>query len=213
MDLITAKPGFEFIGGPVCLDLTNTVRGVRGERSCRETLTSYSDLVFWSQQAGLVTEGEAEEVLHIAEQDEKGAGAVLLRATRLREAIYHIFTALIAGREPAGSDLNTLNREVRKGTIGASVIRTTDGFAWEWRKEEHMLDQMLGALARSAATLLISTEWSLVRQCANATRCQWLFVDTTKNHSRQWCRTAVCGNKVRARRHRERQRNETAIAE
>ncbi|MBO0779851.1 MAG: CGNR zinc finger domain-containing protein [Ktedonobacteraceae bacterium] len=72
---------------------------------------------------------------------------------------------------------------------------------------------MLGPLARSAATLLTSARWRLVRQCANATRCQWLFVDTTKNHRRQWCRVAVCGNNVRVRLHRERRRNETAPVE
>ncbi|MBO0795594.1 MAG: ABATE domain-containing protein, partial [Ktedonobacteraceae bacterium] len=164
MDPTNSKPGFEFIGGEVCLDLTNTVRGVRGERSHRETLTSYGDLVSWSRQAGLVTESEAEELRSRAEHNEEEGRCVLLRATTLREAIYHLFTALVAGRQPAESDLDTLNRELREGTTGAGVIRTTDGFVWEWRKEEHTLGQMLGPLARSAATLLTSARWRLVRQ-------------------------------------------------
>lgn len=209
----TAKPGFEFIGGEVCLDLTNTVRGVRGEHFAKETLSSYSDLVAWSQQASLVTESEAEELQQRAARDEEEASLVLLRTTTLREAIYRVFTALIVGSQPAESDLDILNRELKKGTAGASIVCSREGFAWEWRKEEHSLDQMLGPLARSAASLLTSARWDQVRQCANVTRCQWLFVDTTRNHRRQWCRVAVCGSSVRVRLHRERRRTETAPVE
>jgi predicted RNA-binding Zn ribbon-like protein len=208
MDTITSKTPqethFEFISGHVCLDLTNTVGGApRGQRE-REDLTRYTDLVSWSQQANLVTENEAEVLLRKAARNEGEALAVLRRAQTLREAIYHIFTALIAGQQPVGSDLETLNKELRKGTIGASLMLTQDSFEWKWGKEEDALDSMLGPIARSAATLLTSDERTLVRQCANA-RCEWLFVDATKNHRRQWCRTTVCGNNVRVRRHRQRQ--------
>ena len=37
-------------------------------------------------------------------------------------------------------------------------------------------------------------------------RCGWLFVDTSKNHSRRWCSMAGCGNRAKARRHSERRR-------
>jgi predicted RNA-binding Zn ribbon-like protein len=208
MDTITSKTPqethFEFIGGHVCLDLTNTVAGApRGQRE-REDLTRYTDLVSWSQQANLVTENEAEVLRRKAARNEGEALAVLRRAHTLREAIYHIFTALIAGKPPVGSDLETLNKELRKGTIGASLMLTQDSFEWKWGKEEDALDSMLGPIARSAAILLTSDERTLVRQCANAP-CEWLFVDATKNHRRQWCRTTVCGNNVRVRRHRQRQ--------
>ncbi len=209
MNPITSKTSpetrFEFIGESVCLDFTNTVGGVRGGHF-REGLTRYTDLVRWSRQAELVNERDAEMLLRKAERDEGEAADVLSRAYLLREAIYHIFAALIVGEPPDKAHLETLNRELRKGTTGASVILTADGFRWEWRKEEDALDQMLEPLARSAATLLVSAERNLVRQCANE-RCERLFVDTTKNHGRQWCTTG-CGNKVRVRKHRQRQRDE-----
>jgi predicted RNA-binding Zn ribbon-like protein len=103
-------------------------------------------------------------------------------------------------------DLEILNKELEKGITGARVIPTVSGFAWEWRKQKGVLDCMLGPLARSAATLLTSAERPLVRQCESAS-CSWLFVDTTKNHSRVWCRAMICGNKDRARRYRQRQRS------
>ena len=86
------------------------------------------------------------------------------------------------------------------------VVVTADGFGLEWRKEADAFDQMLAPVVRSATTLLTSAERQLVRECANE-QCHWLFVDTTKNHRRRWCRTTGCGNVMRVRKHRERQSN------
>jgi predicted RNA-binding Zn ribbon-like protein len=36
--------------------------------------------------------------------------------------------------------------------------------------------------------------------------CGWLFLDTTRNHSRRWCSSRDCGNRDRARRHYTRSR-------
>lgn len=201
-----AQAGFEFIGGSVCLDFVNTVHGIR-EGFSYEGLTRYADLVSWSRQADLLTASEAETLRCKAQHDRGEARLILGRASLLREAIYHICTALIAGTQPAGTDLEALNAELRRGTAEASIILTTDGLRWEWGQEEGSLDQMLGPLARSAALLLTSAEAKLIRQCAN-THCGWLFVDKTKNHGRQYCRTNICGNKVRVQRHRQRLRNE-----
>ena len=201
---------YAFIGGAVCLDFTNTVSGVRGGRS-HDDLISYAALVSWSQRAGLVTESEAEALRRKAASEETEAAVVLWRAHALREAIYHLFTALLADKQPSDSDLETFNRELERGTSGATLVLTSDGLQWVWRKQGG-LDQMLGPLARSAATLLTSTERHLVRQCANP-RCGWFFVDTTRNHSRHWCRTAVCGNNVRVRRHRHRQPVQSTLKE
>jgi predicted RNA-binding Zn ribbon-like protein len=30
--------------------------------------------------------------------------------------------------------------------------------------------------------------------------CRWLFLDTSKNHTRRWCNMRVCGNRMKARR-------------
>ena len=35
-------------------------------------------------------------------------------------------------------------------------------------------------------------------------QCRWLFIDRSKNHSRQWCESATCGNRQRVRRFRDR---------
>lgn len=44
-----------------------------------------------------------------------------------------------------------------------------------------------------------------LRHCANE-ECQWMILDTTRNGSRTWCHSTLCGNKMRVRRFRARER-------
>jgi predicted RNA-binding Zn ribbon-like protein len=41
-------------------------------------------------------------------------------------------------------------------------------------------------------------------KCCDNEQCQWLFIDHSKNRSRQWCESATCGNRQRVRRFRHR---------
>lgn len=198
------EPEFDFIGGDLCLDFANTVGGLPPDSITQDRLTSYPRLVTWSQQANLMSEREAHTLLDKAERAPVEAAAVLERAYVLREAIFSIFAAVARGTQPTESDLDLLNSELERGMAGARVVITAEGFGLEWRKEEGDLDQMLAPVARSAAMLLTSAERQLVRKCANEL-CRWLFVDTTKNHRRRWCKTTGCGNVMRVRKHRERQ--------
>jgi predicted RNA-binding Zn ribbon-like protein len=36
--------------------------------------------------------------------------------------------------------------------------------------------------------------------------CGWLYLDTTRNHSRRWCSMELCGNAAKSRRHAARSR-------
>src|SRR5713226_10663 len=56
---------FEFTGGLLCLDFTNTLED-RPSDHPRELLNSYSDLVSWSQQARILEDQEAQQLLEEA---------------------------------------------------------------------------------------------------------------------------------------------------
>jgi len=43
-------------------------------------------------------------------------------------------------------------------------------------------------------------------QMCNGDNCGWLFIDSSKNHSRRWCDMRDCGNRAKIRRHRLRQK-------
>jgi predicted RNA-binding Zn ribbon-like protein len=85
------------------------------------------------------------------------------------------------------------------------VIRNESGFTWGWDKQSDALDRMLWPVARSAADLLTSDHLNRVHQCGGKD-CTWLFVDTSRNHSRQWCDMGDCGNRAKARRFYQRTR-------
>jgi predicted RNA-binding Zn ribbon-like protein len=201
---VKIEPEFDFIGGHLCLDFVNTFGGLPLDSLSQERLTSYPDLIAWSCQASLMSDSEANHLLSKAVSAGAEAAAILDRALALREAIFRIFVAVTLDTQPTESDLVLLNRELERGMAGAQVMVTPNGYSWEWRKEQQAFDQMLGPIARSAAMLLTSDERKLVRKCACAD-CRWLYVDTTKNHSRQWCKSTSCGNRARVRRHREKQ--------
>ena len=44
-----------------------------------------------------------------------------------------------------------------------------------------------------------------LRRCAND-QCGWMILDSTRNGTRIWCHSTLCGNKMRVRRFRARQR-------
>lgn len=60
-----------------------------------------------------------------------------------------------------------------------------------------------GVLAAAAARLAVEDRLGRVKICP-ADDCRWAFYDTSKNQSRQWCSMKVCGNRAKARNHRER---------
>ncbi len=197
-----AADQFSLIGGALCLDFTNTAGGLRG-RETQEYLSSYSDLMRWSHQAGLLATDEADRLAREALRRSEEAAGVFARAIALREAIYGIFTALLAGSDPDARDVATLNAELARALGRLLLAHSPDGFAWQWASEPGALDSVLWRIARSAADLLLSPAVTRLRQCASDT-CGWLFIDTTKNRSRRWCDMRGCGNRVKARRHRAR---------
>jgi hypothetical protein len=60
-----------------------------------------------------------------------------------------------------------------------------------------------GVIAAAAARLAVEDRLGRVKICP-ADDCRWAFYDTSKNQSRQWCSMKVCGNRAKARNHRER---------
>jgi predicted RNA-binding Zn ribbon-like protein len=54
-------------------------------------------------------------------------------------------------------------------------------------------------LALRVEALMTSERLQALRECGNR-ECRWLFLDTSKNHTRRWCDMKVCGNRIKARR-------------
>lgn len=198
---------YQLIGGALCLDLCNTVGGTR-EGIARENLHSYEHFLEWCKQAGVVSDPEAATLQQEQMRNPGQSAEVLNRVVELREAIYRIFMALARQGTPAQPDLAILNGELERSLKRLQVSSEPNGkgFAWTWAKDHMTLDYPLGPLAHSAADLLIAQGGCCrIRQC-HADNCGWLFVDSSKNHSRCWCDMRDCGNRAKVRRHRQKRR-------
>ena len=194
----------KLLGGRLSLDFANTADWHASDHPV-EFLTSYSDLVVWSQHVGILTDHQAQRLLKKAARRPEDANAVLERAIALREAIYRIFSAISRGGPPQAADLAAFNAELSGALAQSRIVSTAEGFAWDWAGAEDTLDQMLWPVMHDAAGLLTSEELDRVGQCA-ADRCGWLFLDTSRNRSRRWCSMEDCGNRAKARRYYERKR-------
>jgi len=84
-------------------------------------------------------------------------------------------------------------------------IYTRDGYETRQRRSIDQPDQLLAAIAASAAQLLGGDDLSLVKACQNP-QCVLFFYDTTKNHARRWCSMAACGNRAKVAAHYQRAR-------
>jgi predicted RNA-binding Zn ribbon-like protein len=137
------------------------------------------------------------------------AAAALDRAIELRAVIYRTFSALAARRQPRPRDLVALNGALRDVLPRLELRPSAGGLEWAWASTRDELDWMLWSIVRSAADLLTSQDLGRVRECARQ-GCDWLFVDTSKNHSRRWCSMDLCGSRVKARRYYRRRKDRDA---
>jgi predicted RNA-binding Zn ribbon-like protein len=211
----TEVENLKLIGGRLCLDFVNTVGGrrVQAEKQlrrdyrqiCGDKLGEYADLVHWGEHAGALTAAEARGLLREAETRPEEAGAVFARALRLREAIYRIFKSQIAGWKIDAADVELVNRELTNARSHDRLRLTGGRFRWGWDGSREALDYLLWVITRSAAELLTSDEVLRVRECGGES-CGWLFFDTSRNRSRQWCVMQDCGNLAKVRRFRTRQK-------
>lgn len=201
-------PMFEFTGNHLCLDFCNTVHDRTTEP--REMLNCYENLLAWGEQARLVTPLEAAALCTAASQQSAKAEMVRQRAIQVREALYRIFRAIAGGEAVAPSDLDTMNAELARSMAQACIVQREQGFVRDWRAENAALDFILWPVMSLAADLLTSEQREWVRVCA-ADDCSWLFLDSSKNHSRRWCDMKSCGNRAKARRHYQQKKQPQSI--
>ena len=171
-----------------------------------ESLTSYSELVLWSNHADILNEKQGKRLLREASHRSEDASAVLKRSIYLREAIYRIFSTISDGKMPQEDDLAIFNTELSKAMARSEIIVEADEFGWNWTGRGDEIDQMLWPIVHDAARLITSKERYRVGKCMDD-KCGWLFLDTSRNRSRRWCSMKDCGNRAKARRHYKRSHN------
>ncbi|GAB7127753.1 ABATE domain-containing protein [Silvimonas sp. JCM 19000] len=171
------------------LDMLNTVMNIDG--AAVDTWQSDADVLHWLDKLalpGLTVPATLP--------------GVLIAARKLRETWRGIVQQKLAGKAP---DLQALapwlaeaqrTLQLSTGPAGAIVLAAHYHHATP--------AQLLAPLAEAAAELLANGDWQLVRHCEDHS-CSLMFYDRTKAHRRRWCSMAVCGNRNKVAKFRQRQ--------
>lgn len=181
-----------FIGGHPALDLANAVFDRRAPARDNELLKSARDVGHWLHSTGLADGAEADAVASIAD------AALVERVREIREAIFAVFDALVAGRAPGADALGLLLRRAAEGLaaepagLNDTRLSLSDR---QWREPD--------AVAGMLALLGVEAFFTLPRdRLGSCPRCGWLYVDTSRGGRRRWCSMRTCGNREKAVRHR-----------
>lgn len=188
---------FQLIAGDPALDLVNTLDWRFRESGPEEKLANYDALLDFAVQTGLLTSKQAKT---LRRGTSPYAGSHVVEETRgLREALSDLLYAGLDGRNSSAAALKTLERFFREAREQTRLMRDGSRLKWEWSGAETKPEFPLWLLTRAASRLLLSEHVQQVRTCANPD-CRWLFMDTSKNHTRRWCDMKLCGNRMKARR-------------
>jgi predicted RNA-binding Zn ribbon-like protein len=196
---------FELIAGDPALDLVNTLDWRFRTSGDDELLTDYRALVGFCEQSGVLTAKQARGLRRAV--DERVGEKVLGAARDLREAAADFFYAELEERKAAGGTVATLEEMFRDARRQQRLRRSDAGLLWDWTEGEVAAELPVWALALRAEALMMSERLQALRECGNQ-ECRWLFLDTSKNHTRRWCDMKVCGNRMKARRFKAQMRAE-----
>jgi len=189
---------FELIGGHPALDLVNTLDWrFRDDPPPVELLRDYRDLVRFTEQSGLMNRTVAARLLRNTTANK--AAAVVAAVRELRETAAQVAYAALEQVKPPASAIKKLEERFNRAQEAERL--NWDGTKLAWHLEDSMpvAELPLWLLARSAAALMTSDQMEMLRECGNP-ECRWLFLDTSKNHTRRWCDMKICGNRMKARR-------------
>jgi predicted RNA-binding Zn ribbon-like protein len=189
---------FDLIAGHAALDLVNTLDWRFREQGAEELLNTYDDLLRFAEQSKILTVGQ---VRRLRRSVSAITGArVVESCAEFREALAEIFYSRLVGRSPSSTACKTVERYFKAARQEQKLNwKQSPRLEWEWRTLESDATLPLLSLAMSALDLMTSEAVDRVRACDNS-ECRWLFLDTSKNHTRRWCDMKLCGNRMKARR-------------
>ncbi len=205
MDLST----IESEGEPLIIRFVDTV-GSRNSKHPEERLSTFDFLLAWTQKAGIFTAERVSTTKAWAAADPEAAESLRLRAIQVRNAAYRLISAHAAGKPMPEEDIALLNREIPSTYQHLQLAPGLDHLAFRWTEDRETPEALLWPILRSAVDLLTSPLLDRAGECQNPT-CGWLFIDTSKNHSRRWCDMNDCGNQAKARNFYRRKRAQKLV--
>jgi predicted RNA-binding Zn ribbon-like protein len=199
MTNVVPKP-FQLLAENVVLDLVNTLDFRFRASGPEELLASYADLLRFMEQAGVLS---AEQSRLLRRSGAAEQSSVLDAVKDRREVLASIFYPRVQGEAPPAASMERLEGFLRDMDRQKKLKWDGDRPEWAWTNSADDVRIPLWLLEEAVGDLLNSATVEKVGRCCSAD-CGWLFVDTSKNHTRRWCNMKGCGNRMKARRHQAR---------
>lgn len=171
------------VGGHLALDLCNTMSWRLDPARTVDRLTSPADLPAWFRAV----------TGHSGPSTPDAADLAAVR--HLRDATIRALDAHLDNTEPPRQDLLIVYEAWRAALALADPPRALPLTVTVDPSAPHRLAPHL---ALAVAELLHRPDLSTLHRCEGE-GCGWLFLDTTRNHSRRWCDSQDCGNRARVR--------------
>lgn len=205
--------GWKLVGGNLCIDFINSVGGRMTPNEekpdeyeiLKDKFENYGDLVEWAKAAGVINKFLANNLKIFFSQNQKEGDKIFERAIRARESYYRIFKSLIYGFAPRREDIDLLNSECAQAREEQKLFFQEEKFSWNFEPKVLHPESIIWHVSLAAAKLLTSNQLDRVKECPGE-NCGWLFLDTSRNGSRQWCDMKDCGNLAKVRRFREKKK-------
>ena len=135
----------------------------------------------------------------IASEDVRPDAGDLRRAVELRESLRRILLSNTGVEVDTAADFSVLDAVASR----ARVELHFSGHESDLRPGARGTAAALGRVVISVHEAMADGSWDRLKAC-RASDCEWAFIDTAKNHSRQWCSMESCGNREKARAFRRR---------
>ncbi|MDL2335063.1 MAG: CGNR zinc finger domain-containing protein [Chloroflexota bacterium] len=187
------------------LDFANTLSYNKGEP--RDRLTDAHTAVTWLQRHALLHQEMVDAILAEA-NDPESEERLLSRIRRVRGALRELLDAAVEQRPPQSAALKEVNRALRAPYV-IELVPAADGVSLDHRHEGDPISGAMARLSEAVTRELTGLNVRRLRICAND-ECRWVFNDHSPAGRRKWCDMSSCGNRAKAARHRERQKQKTA---
>ena len=183
-------------------DFLNTLELENG--ALVERLSSLDTAVAWLVDAGVAPDATAitGRARSAADRDR-----LLERLVSTRTALRGVAHAVAHEEPPPRAAIDEVNRALASRER-IELVAADDGVRLGHSHVGDAVDDILARIAEPIVREIGNGHDDRIRICANDT-CQWLFYDESRAGRRRWCDMATCGNRAKAQRHRERQKEST----
>jgi len=186
------------LGGKVCLDFINTLDW-RGRDLPVEYLNNFTDVVKWAVYVNIITKDQEKRFNHQVKNNKDKAKKALGCCIELRELLHQIFQNVEQGEKNRELLLKRLNKYLKFASTGLVIETSNTDFELKASVDPNELTSVLNPIIWEAVNLLTHLDRFRIKSCGDKA-CGWVFLDTSKNKSRQWCDMKSCGNRAKARK-------------